>query len=117
MARGAFLLRKRMVALTFPPLAKGGSGGVGRTTSASSVCSPLAPNGGSETTPYKGWRGRARATNLIVRSPSSLPVHSTLTGPPPLAPPSQGGERGGHARKIGATISEGLPVRCNPNFV
>ena len=117
MARGAFLLCKRMVALTFPPLAKGGLGGVGRTTSASSVCSPLAANGGSETTPYKGWRGRARATNLIVRSPSSLPVHSTLTGPPPLTPPSQGGGKRRARSQNWPTISEGLPVRCNPNFV
>ena len=32
------------VALTFPPLVKGGLGGVGRKTSASSVCSPFASN-------------------------------------------------------------------------
>ena len=99
------------------PLVKGGLGGVGRRTSASSVCSPFARNDVRKRHALQaGEAAHTPSTSSIDRAKHASLVHSTLTGPPPLTPPSQGGERRRCARGICATNSEGRQEWCNPNF-
>ena len=84
------------------------SPGVGRRTSASSVCSPFARNDVRKRHALKtGEAVHAPSTSSIGRAQHGSLVHSKLTGPPPLAPPSQGGEKKA-ARGICATNSEGM---------
>ena len=111
----------------FSPPCEGGVGGVGQTasaspgvgrrTSASSVYSPFARNDVRKRHALKaGEAAHAPSTSSIDRAQHGSLVHSKLTGPPPLTPPSQGGERRRHARGICATNSEGMHEWCNPNF-
>jgi hypothetical protein len=75
-----------------PPLVKGGSGGVGRRTSASSVYSPFARNDVRKRHAiYGGEAAHAPSTSSFDRAKHASLVHSMLSGPPPLTPPSQGG--------------------------
>ena len=56
-------------------------------------------------------------TSSIDRAKHTSLVPSTLIGPPPLAPPSQGGgKKKGALRGISATKSERIHASRNPNF-
>ena len=80
-------------AITFPPLVKGGPGGVGRRTSASSVYSPFARNDVRKRHAIKGGEAaHAPSTSSFDRAEHASLVHSTLTGPPPRPPLHKGGK-------------------------
>ena len=104
------------------PPCEGGVGGVGQTgvgrrTSASSVYSPFARKDVRKRHAIQaGEAAHAPSTSSIDRAKHASLVHSTLTRPPPLTPPSQGGERRGCARGICGTNSEGIQEWCNPDF-
>ena len=94
-AKGAFLLRTCAVALTFPPLVKGGLGGVGRKTSASSVCSPFARREVRKRHAFQADEAAQCAVDLIDRSISpSTPPSCARRSParPPWPPLHKGGK-------------------------
>jgi hypothetical protein len=67
---------------------KGGVGGVGQKTSESSVYLPFARNNGRKRHALRASKApRAPSTSSIDRAAKHTSLaHSTLTGPPPLAP-------------------------------
>jgi hypothetical protein len=76
--------------------------------------SPIKTSGND--TSYRPPRPRAPSTSSFDRAKRASLVLSRFTGPPPLAPPSQGGETRGLVRAIRATNSGGAQDWCNPNF-
>src|ERR1700679_886144 len=97
---------------SFPPLVKGGVGktasaspGVGRSTCASSVCSPFARNEVRKRRALQACEGAHTPSTLSFdRAKHASFVQSKLTGPPPLAPPSQGGEKEGGLAEVAQRI-------------
>jgi hypothetical protein len=82
---------------------------VGQTASASPEYLPFANNDVEKRHALEGGDAvHTPSTSSIDRAKHFSLVHSMLTGPPPLTPPSQGGERRGRARGICATNSERL---------
>jgi hypothetical protein len=82
------------VAFTFPPLVKGGPGGVGRRTSASSVDSSIARDDVSiARAVHRDESAHSQSTSSIA--PGFCPtVHSTVARPTPPNPPfTRGGKK------------------------
>ena len=79
--------------LTFPPLVKGGSGGVGHITSASSVYSPFAIKTSGKDTRYRREAAHVPSTSSINRAQAHRPRALDAHRPTPPSPPSQGGEK------------------------
>jgi hypothetical protein len=83
------------VALTFPPLVKGGPGGGGPQNLR--IVIVFAVRGGNDVLKrhamQAGEAANTPSTSSIDRAKHTSIVHSTLIGPPPLAPPSQEGKR------------------------
>ena len=107
----------RAVALTFPPLVKGGAGGVGRTTSASSVWSPFARKDVRKRHVLQaGEAAHARSTLSIDRATAASIVDSAFTGPPPVAPPFARGKEDRGSDQGRATKPAPLLGDVNPKF-
>ena len=111
----------------FSPPCEGGAGGVGQTasaspgvgrrTSASSVCSPFARNDVRKRHALKaGEAAHAPSTSSIGRAQHGSFVHSKLTGPPPLAPPSQGGEKEGGLAEVAQRIRKECTSGATPTL-
>ena len=85
----------RAVALTFPPLVKGGVGGVGRRTSASSVYSPFARKDVRKRHVLQaGEAAHARSTLSIDRTKARLHRGFDAHRPTPPGPPfARGGKK------------------------
>ena len=90
---------------------------MGRRTSASSVCSPFARNDVRKRHALQaGEAAHAPSTSSIDRAKHASLVHSTLTGPPPLAPPSQGGEREGGLAEFAQRIRKECTSGATPTL-
>ena len=111
----------------FSPPCEGGVGGVGQTasaspgvgrrTSASSVCSPFARNDVRKRHALQaGEAAHAPSTSSIGRAQHGSFVHSKLTGPPPLAPPSQGGEKEGALAEVAQRIRKECTSGATPTL-
>ena len=111
-SRSVFVARSERWA-HLPLLVKGGQGGVGRRTSASSVDSPCARNDVSMGRAVcRGEAANAQSNSSIA--PRLLSVaHSTVTRPTPYA---QGGERTGALAEFVQRIRKELKAGATPAF-
>ena len=96
-----------------PPCEGGVRGGGPDRTSASSVYSPFVRNDVGKRLAIKtGEAAHVLSTSSIDLAKHASLLHRTLTGPPPLAPPSQGGEKSQHL-----VMSRGIrPTAPGPPF-